>query len=71
MEKIYKVWADSESAVEMPMDVVDLYPSYDAACEVAYDLAHEHDEQPYRAIFHVEDILEEETVETYENLLKS
>lgn len=71
MEKIYKVWADSESAVEMPMDVVDLYSSYDVACDVASELAHEHDEKPYRAIFHVEDILEEETVDTYENLLKS
>lgn len=71
MEKLYKVWADSESAVEMPMDVVDLYPSYDVACDVACNLAHEHDGKPYRAIFHIEDILEEETVETYENLLKS
>lgn len=49
----------------------DLFASYDEACDVACNLAHEHDGKPYRAIFHVEDILEEETVETYENLLKS
>lgn len=71
MEKLYKVWADSESAIELPMHEQDLFASYDEACDVACNLAHEHDGKPYRAIFHVEDILEEETVETYENLLKS
>lgn len=71
MEKLYKVWADSESAIELPMHEQDLFASYDEACDTACKLAHEHDGKPYRAIFHVEDILEEETVETYENLLKS
>ena len=71
MEKLYKVWADSESAIELPMHEQELFASYDEACDAACNLAHEHDGKPYRAIFHVEDILEEETVETYENLLKS
>ncbi len=68
MEKLYKVWADSESKVEVPMDVVEYFETLDDACYLACDLAHEHDGKPYRAIFHVEDILEEETIETYENV---
>jgi hypothetical protein len=67
MEKLYKVWADSESNVEVPMHEMEYFETFDEACDLACILAHEHDGKPYRAIFHVEDILEEETVETYEN----
>lgn len=63
----YKVWADSCSAVEVPDDVYPYYDNIDVAGNVACDLAHEHDGQPYRAIFHVEDLVEEETVDTVEN----
>lgn len=64
----YKVWADSCSKVEVPDDVYPFYDNIDAAYDVASYLAHEHDEQPYRAIFHVEDLAEEETVDTVENI---
>ena len=64
---VYKVWADSSSKVEMPMDVVDIYNDLEWDCDVARTLAHEHDGKPYRAIFHVEDLTKEETIETFEN----
>lgn len=66
----YKVWADSCSKVEVPDDVYPFYDNIDIAHDVACDLAHEHDGQPYRAIFHIEDLVEEETIDTIENINK-
>lgn len=67
----YKVWADSCSKIAMPDDVYPFYDNIDAAHDVACDLAHEHDGHSYRAIFHVEDLVEEETVDTIENINKT
>lgn len=67
----YKVWADSESIVEMPNDVNPFYKDIDAAHDAACELAHKHDGQPYRAIFHIEDLVNEETVDTIENVYKT
>lgn len=66
----YKVWADSESAIDFPMHEISEYSDLESACDTACALAHEHDGKEYRAIFHVEDLLIEETIDTYENILK-
>ena len=65
---VYMIWTDSESDVYIPDDVPQYYKDLQYACNVACDLAHEHDGKPYRAVFHVEDLECEETIETYENL---
>lgn len=71
MEVKYKVWADSESDVSVPEELVNTYfKTQEDATNKASELAHQHDNKNYRAIFHVEQIgLEEETVETFENIL--
>lgn len=69
MGKLYKVWADSKSLVEMPADEAGLFESLDKACDLACDLAHAHDGMPYRAIFHVEDVDIDETIDTFENTI--
>lgn len=66
----YKIWTDSESVVEIPLHIEQYYTELETACDVACSMAHEYDGELYRAIFHVEDLLHDETIETYENLLK-
>lgn len=67
MIKKYQIWADSNSREDIPDYIEIYYSDLDTACDVAFELAHEHDNKPYRAIFHVEDLEMEETIETYEN----
>lgn len=69
MKKVYKVWADSESSVDIPNDLIPYYDDLDTACDIARFLAHEHDGESYRAIFHVDDTEYGETIDTYENLI--
>ena len=69
MKKVYKVWADSESSVDIPNDLIPCYDDLDTACDIARFLAHEHDGESYRAIFHVDDTEYGETIDTYENLI--
>ena len=64
MAKRYKIWTDSESAIDFPsMEFNDLE---DAAMQ-ALESVHKHDGRPYKAIVHIEDNMTGETIETYEN----
>lgn len=63
----YRVWADSESAVDVPGNIELCFDDINEAYSLAANLAHEHDGKKYRAIFHVEDMDIEETVDTVEN----
>lgn len=67
MKMCYKVWADSESAVELMPHQQQYFINLDAACDAASEYAHEYDGEPFKAIFHVEDLELEETIDTYEN----
>lgn len=67
-KKKYKVWADSESDIQMPNGMLNTFASLEDANNVACILAHLHDGKPYRAIFHVDDE-HDETIDTYENLI--
>lgn len=63
----YKVWSDSESKVQIEGIEFDTIRE---AEDCARTYAHLHDGKEYRAIFHVEDMEIDETIDTYENLLK-
>ena len=67
MKKRYYVWADSDSAIDMP-DGKDTFADYNEAYALAAKLAHEHDGKDYRAIFHIDDLKIEETIDTFENI---
>lgn len=64
----YKVWSDSESAIQKEEIEFDTLKE---AEDCARTYAHLHDGKEYRAIFHVEDLEIGETIDTYENLLES
>ena len=65
--KLYKVWSDSESAYDVPDDAPYIFKDLDAACNFASECAHEYDGEQERAIFHVDDMASDETIDTYEN----
>ena len=67
MEKRYKVWADSESDFRVPYWLTPYFDDFDAAYDCATFLAHFYDGVAGRAIFHVEDLAHDETVETVES----
>ena len=67
MEYKYKVWADSESKVGLMPHQEQFFETLDEACDVASEYAHEYDKEPYWAIFHVEDLENEETIATFDN----
>jgi len=64
----YKVWTDSESAVDLMPHQEQYFNDLDTACDAASSYAHEYNGEPFKAIFHVEDLELEETIDTYENI---
>lgn len=67
-EKQFKIWADSDSYVEIPYNVEEYYDNYDDAYNAATSIVHKHDGMSYRVIIHIEDTELEETIDTFENV---
>lgn len=67
MNEKYHVWADSESAIKI-LGGKDTFADYNEAYVLASKLAHKHDGKDYRAIFHIDDLEIEETIDTFENI---
>lgn len=68
----YHLWSDSESAIELPDDLYNFkYESVDDAYDDAVDFVHGFDGKDYRVIVHVEDVDNEETIDTIENEINS
>jgi hypothetical protein len=65
---LYKVWADSESDYEIEDDEQVIFNNLDEAHNAASAWAHEYDSEHGRAIFHIDDMMTGETIDTVESI---
>ena len=65
---LYKVWADSESAYDIDEDEQVIFNNLDEAHNAASDWVHYYDGEAGRAIFHIDDIMTGETIDTVESI---
>ena len=68
MSKRYKVWSDSDSAIDIDIQEFD---DLDEACEFASDFVHKYDgSNAKRVILNIDDNETEETIDVYEYINK-
>lgn len=65
---LYKVWAGCESDYEIADDEQVIFNNLDEAHNAASEWAHEYDGEHGRAIFHIDDMMTGETVDTVESI---
>ena len=65
---LYKVWADSESDYDVEEDEQVIFNNLDEAHNAASEWAHFYDGDEGRAIFHIDDIMTGETIDTVESI---
>ena len=65
---LYKVWADSESDYDVEEDEQVIFNNMDEAHNAASEWAHFYDGDEGRAIFHIDDIMTGETIDTVESI---
>lgn len=65
---LYKVWTDSESDYDLEEDEQVIFNNLDEAHEAASSWAHYYDGYEGRAIFHIDDMMTGETIDTVESI---
>lgn len=65
---LYKVWTDSESAYDIDEDKQVIFNNLDEAHNAASNWVHYYDGEADRAIFHIDDMMTGETIDTVESI---